>query len=274
MLARCSRCRNTFFTDRTGLQQCPKCGTDVVIDTAPRAEPESGSRPPGLVDRRTPWERRNELGVMPALGATLQQGLAEPAKLFDAMDPRRADALHVLFLAIVAGPLLLGLVVGRLLSDPLEQLDEWAQLYELFGQPQAAEQIRGLAESLSWAFSTKAFVVELVLTPVAALAFLYVVAGATHVLFGLFGEARGGFAGTLKATVYAQVPAFLVILPGCGAILYGLWATALQIYGLSRVHESTVGTAAASVITLHAVFFCCLCGLPALLLGLAFASLA
>lgn len=52
MLARCSRCRSTFLTDRFGVQRCPECGAEVLIrdPSAPPEAPEEAT-PEGAAPR-------------------------------------------------------------------------------------------------------------------------------------------------------------------------------------------------------------------------------
>src|SRR5258708_24766359 len=83
VLARCPSCRNTFSTDRTGRQDCPLCGKPLVVPEQPpavlAATPADG---PQQAPAGTPWERREEPGLVRAWAQAIQQALFEPGKLF------------------------------------------------------------------------------------------------------------------------------------------------------------------------------------------------
>src|SRR5437016_1097437 len=95
MLARCPSCRNTFSTDRAGRQDCPVCGKPLVVPEQPAgtaAPPPPSGEPPQAEGAGTPWERRRELGFIPAWAQTLQQALFEPGRLFSSAQLDRGSA--------------------------------------------------------------------------------------------------------------------------------------------------------------------------------------
>src|SRR5438132_1407949 len=96
-LARCPSCRETFSTERTGLQDCPACGKPLVVPEA-AAGAGAASQPPGPEgaapsgDEGTPWERRDQLGAWPAWRETVVQALFEPGRLFSSARLDRGGA--------------------------------------------------------------------------------------------------------------------------------------------------------------------------------------
>src|SRR5207245_8423342 len=83
VLARCPNCRNTFSTDRSGRQDCPVCGKPLVVPEQPAgtAAPPPPTEAPPAEAVGTPWERRRQLGFIPAWAQTVQQALFEPGRL-------------------------------------------------------------------------------------------------------------------------------------------------------------------------------------------------
>jgi hypothetical protein len=195
---------------------------------------------------------------------TVQLGLVEPRRLYDAMLPGRFDGVHALFAWLVIVPFVVGTLLSQVGASDAGEAELMARLYDSLGMMEASNGLRTLIEKSAWLASNRAFFAELVATPVLAFVSLYVMAGGTHLVLVVLGRARHGFAGTLKACVYACVPGFALLVPWCGGLIFMTWATVLQIYGVARAQETTVGWASAAVFGFHAVAICCGCGAPTL----------
>jgi phage FluMu protein Com len=69
-----------------------------------------------------------------------------------------------------------------------------------------------------------------------------------HVSLMIVGGARQGFETTLRAVAFAQgATGWLNILPCFGPLIIVIWVIALEIIGIARAHETTLGKAALAV---------------------------
>lgn len=286
MLARCSRCRNTFPASRFGRQSCPHCGAEVEIREPPAEGALAG--PPPLPDPYAPpaaqdepevpnlqpiaWERRAELGTWPALRDTVKLAISEPSRLFESMQYETAPGAHLYFLLVAVLPQMLGGLLNQLLNDPQAQLEQLRSLYSQMNQKEAAEGLGELAELIAPFMGLLAFGVILVVIPIFSFLALYVFSGLTHLILRLLGRASGGFTATFKTFVYASTPGIFAVLPGCGPIVYWAWSTILEIVGITKAHRTTAGYATIAVLGFHFVLLCCACGLPAMVLIAALSS--
>ena len=124
--------------------------------------------------------------------------------------------------------------------------------------------------SLSWG----SFFGGLLMLPVMYFLLLYISAGITHLVLMLFGKAStAGWNGTFATFVYSLGPGFLLVVPTCGWIIVGIWATALQIIGLAKVQRVSVPISTVAVLGFHAAIACCACGVTAAAVSLITAAM-
>jgi hypothetical protein len=255
MLARCPSCRNTFSTDRAGRQECPVCGKPLVVPEQAVAAPPGEPAPPALESAGTPWERRQELGLLTAWAQTVQQALFDPARLFRSANIERGSA-HLGFAVLTASVFWsLGQLLDRfLLAGQREQM---TRLLEQITGGQIPPMARRMLEAQG-KLNTPGMAIALTLfTPVASFLLLYLNAAVTHLFALLLGQAKRGFAATFAACAYACAPLVLMAIPGCGSIIASVWLIVLTGIGLKETHRITPGGAAASVLAPYALF-CCL----------------
>ena len=83
MLAKCSRCTQTFQTDRYGEQHCPFCGATVAIATPAAPAPSAAAPDGGAQDRPAPFDEPGAHGgLLSAFVKTWRQSLFEPQAFF------------------------------------------------------------------------------------------------------------------------------------------------------------------------------------------------
>ncbi len=258
MLARCPSCRNTFSTDRSGRQDCPICGKPLVVPEAAQAIPANPAEPapPPQPDTPpgTPWERRDQLGLLSAWGQTMQQALFEPAKLFASarLDRNPAQLWFVLSLSAFW-------MVGQLFTLLLpNRPDQVAGMLEKFVPPDKLAMVKQLLERNAQLNSPAVTLVMVLLTPVVLWLFLYLNAGITHLIALLFGQAKRGFPATFAACAYGSAPLVLMIIPGCGSVIAAVWIVVLIGVGLKETHRISSGGAAATVLAPY-LLICGLC---------------
>ena len=254
MLARCPSCRNTFSTDRSGRQDCPVCGKPLVVPEAAQALPATAAEPEPAAKPGTPWERREELGLLSGWAQTIQQALFEPARLFSSarLDRNPTQLGYVLSLSIFW-------MVGQLFTLLLpNRPDQVFGMFEKLLRPDQLALAKQLLERNARLNSPLVTVVLVLLTPVMLWLFLYLNAGVTHLIALLFGQAKRGFPATFAACAYGSTPLVLLIIPGCGSVIATVWIIVLIGVGLKETHGITPGGAAATVLAPYALI-CCLC---------------
>ena len=256
MDARCPRCSTVFTTDRSGIQFCPNCGQQVDVPEPGRSatpdawgRPAAGSGGPGRFTGEpppggsgpfsggrelTPWERRKELGLFPALIETWKRSVLSPQIFFPTVRPDVPWSEALFYSWIIHGiTVAVGLpFVGLGMLRP--------SLPANFGSdPQMETAMR----ALSGGFGIGSLLVSLIVYP------LVVLAGAAilHLVAMLFGAARNGYGATVRAICYAAGPNLLSIVP-CFGILASLYTLVLAIFGISSLQETSMGKAAGIVL--------------------------
>lgn len=249
------------------MDQCPKCGA-LVTSTGDRfcmncgAElpQESGGPPPlppppapglgarGASPRGTPWDRRDELGFVPAIFDTIKGVLGSPSEFFRDM-PKEGG---------IGSPLGYGVLVGYV--GVLVTAVYQALMHTLIGSTLAELGERGpfgrVAPFLEGGIG---LVSQVVFGPVWILIWIFLGAGIYHLVLLIMGEARQGFETTFRVVCYGQSCAILQIVPFCGGLLTVVAWIVVGIIGLSEAHGIGRGTAAVAVLA-PLVLCCCCCG--------------
>lgn len=229
----------------------------------PPALPSTGGSPPGGPGpQRTPWERREQLGLVPALVETTGQVLLHPADFFQQMPVAGGLGAPVIYALIVG---YLGIVVQA--------------LYQAVLNIGLGSALRGLSErsplgSFGPALQGGAgLLVQIVCGPIFLLMGLFVGAGIYHLLLMLMGQAKKGFEATLRVVAYGHAASILLLLPFCGGLIAAVWWLVIGIVGLSEAHGIGRGSAAVAILA-PIVLVCCCCGIGALLIFGGIAGLA
>lgn len=278
MLARCPNCRETFSTDRTGLQDCPHCRKPLVV---PGAAPEAPPQQPSFVPPQaggpepggggTPWERRDRLGAFEAWKQTVWQALFEPGKLFESARLDRGPAQ--LGFAVLTGGVFS--IIGQLLERALfagqrEQVMKMIESVQREGAkvpPFIQKMLTQSAES-SWAQT----ILIALLAPAFVFILVYLNAAVTHGFALLLGQARRGFPATFAAATYSLAPLVLLVIPGCGSLAALIWIIVLTGVGLKITHGIGSGGAAAVALAPYLILCCGGCAV-AIAAGAAFSRM-
>lgn len=217
---------------------------------------ECGAREP--LTHPTPWERRNELGLVKAYVDTLREVALEPAR-FWAGFPRQSGMLDAL---------LFGWLTTVLTSVPTAllaalNLSQAAALVS--GLPNLPEVLRDVLNYFGdhpLQFSV-ALMANMVITyPLGAL----LGASIMHVMLIGWRAGSKGFDATFRVQCYAQFPQLLSWVPIVGW-LAGLWSMVMTGWGFTKVHQATPGRVTLAILTPVVLVVFAACGV-----GLSFAQ--
>lgn len=299
MLARCARCQGTFSTDRYGRQTCPHCGAELILPAppgtpepaeAPPSEPPRGAAPaageppppappgpsgggfgpprepplpppppgggwgappaPGLP---SPFADRGRTGFLAGFFQTWKLVATQPEPFFARV---RSDQpwSAILFgvLASTVGNAMASLyawLTGQQALVALEQM--------IAKMPEDQARIARIYEQ---ALTAEALLTQAVAAPLVTFVLIYVVAAIVHLLLVLFRGANRGFDATVTAVAHASGLLLLLAVPGCGALLAGVWGLVSLVIGLGAIQRCGSGKAAAAVLAPLVLVCVCCCG--------------
>ncbi|MFO7653266.1 MAG: YIP1 family protein [Candidatus Krumholzibacteriia bacterium] len=164
------------------------------------------------------WEDRHRFGWLNGLYLTIKHVLLSPAEFFARM-PTHVGLAQPLFFAVVVSLLASFFVwMWSLAGTSLQALFE-----ERVSEAMGAPLLYGLMFMLS---------------PVITIGFVFVSAGLLHLGLMLFGANRLGFEATFRVVAYAQAAGILAVMPFCGSAIGSLYAIAITVVGLYRVHDT------------------------------------
>ncbi|MDP9437822.1 MAG: YIP1 family protein [Actinomycetota bacterium] len=183
----------------------------------------AGVRPPGTsasaggeFDYRDPIQ---------SFVVTVRRLVVEPVAFFRGMN-RQGDFVNPLLFAVICWEI--SAIIGGLLGV----------LGSLVGLG-----VRGLGEAIVGFFAS------LILTPIFALAVLFIAAGIIHLLVVLIARPMStGFETTFRAIAYANVTALVSWIPILGVLIGTLWYVVLSVFGVREGHATSTGKAVVIVL--------------------------
>jgi len=187
------------------------------------------------------------------------EALYETTKLF-LLRPREA-ASRMSQTGPLSKPILFAVLLGWV-AIIATQVYQWAFRETL------ASLLPALYHRQELAFSKLATVATVVFAPVWILVGLALVTLVVHLFLLLFGGASGGVETTLRTLAYTHATNVFQVIPLLGGLVGLVWWLVVSIVALAVAHRTSVGKAAAAVLT--PVGLCCLCVLAvALFMGAA-----
>jgi hypothetical protein len=246
---------------------CPSCGTDLTVNApipdTPTAEPPAippplePPPPPQPPAGDTPWDRRSQLGFIPALFETTKQVLASPTQFFQTMPVTGG----------LGSPLVYALIVGYIgvLATAIYATVFWSVMgtaIPTFGRRGELDQLLPLVQGgagLVW---------QIVIGPIRVLFVLFLLSGIFHLVLLMFGNARRGFEATFRVVSFGHATAILYLLPFCGTVVAPIYLMVVAIIGLSEAHGISRGAAAAAVLIPIVVVCCCCTGAVVAFMGM------
>jgi hypothetical protein len=188
------------------------------------------------------WERRDTLGVFPALFQTIKQVLFEPARTFELMKLEGGIASPLLFILITQTvSILVGLLYQRMFPH-LPQRDFTSSMGPLL-TIQAGSHAFPLLEGI-------------VAIPISVCVGSFIWSGIAHLCLMLVGAVNRPFETTYRVVCYAGGSASVLnLIPACGWVVALIWNIVLLVIGFEKTHRTTTGKAVAAV--LLPLIVCC-----------------
>lgn len=216
-------------------------------DDAPLLAP--GTALPSEPIPQPAWERRQQVGIFPALFESLRQILLQPGETFAAM-PKEGDYKSPLIYTIIM------VWIGSLFSS----------LYSGIQMVLNPAEFEPVLQETGTSVLIGGYVIFMVFLPVLTLIFSFFHAGILHLLLLIFGAGKGNFETTLRVMCYSQgASSILQLLPMCGGFLSPIFYVYTCAVGLSRAREIPVWKSV--LVVLFPTLFCC-----ALILALLFTA--
>ena len=261
MLAKCSRCSQTFQTDRFGEQFCPFCGAQVSVASPGGTGPTSGAPipggAPGAQDQKAPVdEPAVHGGWLNAAVATWKKSVFDPGPFFNRLvtGPDTGGALGYAVAILAIGGVFAGTM--NLLQGVLQR----NQLAEF--QQQLANLPAEWRDAFQWIIHfIQPSPLAILWTPVVSIIAFFVNALLLHLALMIVGGNKSGFPATLRALGFAQGPQIFNVIPLCGGMAAGIWTLVLSVMGLAGVHRIGIGRVIGAY-ALLLVAGCCICAIP------------
>ena len=232
----------------------------------PGHEPSDGggTSPRGEGAALVAWEDPAQGNEIERFLRTLRDVLTAPVEAFDKVGASEALGRPIAFGMIVTTLAQLAQAAYQALFGSLASL---VTLLTAHGAATPRPSVFGGASETAVQFALAIF------TPIFFVLGLVISGAVFHVGLMIFGGANRSFNQTLRALSYATATNVLAFVPIVGPLLGGLWAMALHVIGLARVHRTTYAKSALAVFA--PTLLACACGvaLIAAFAGILFAAL-
>ncbi len=212
----------------------------------PPAAPGWGQVPPGAVppvaEQSAPFAERARLGLLSSFAQTWRLTAVEPARFFRQVRVDQASSA-VLFgvIAMTIGNWV-SLVVSYATASAT--MGYWVQFTRRMGGRFDTLPLIQMMQG----FTLGSFILQAIVSPLLALAGVYVIAGVFHLFLLLVRAAPRRFDATLTVAGYACGIFLLRALPVCGGLLGTIWFAVVAIQGLAEAQRCGHGKAAFAVL--------------------------
>ena len=170
----------------------------------------------------SPWEDRQDAGVMEGIFSTLRAVLFSPAVLFRTLT----------FKGGIREPLAFGLLTGAAgnmfsIFWPVLLFSEGFGALP-FGQTLLTDLNPGLV-----------FLITLLAVPIWVVLTMFIYAGILHLMLLIVRGGGNRFEATFRVVAYSQAAQAWCLIPVVGSWIAGVWQLAVQVIGLREMHETT-----------------------------------
>lgn len=174
------------------------------------------------------WEKREELGLLPAMIETIKAVLLDPVATFSSMKKSGGLANPLLYYVI---PSVLGGIMGLIYNQFISKMGGTNELASL-----------GLDSGIG-------LVIGFIALPLLLIISAFISSGVMHLCLRLIGAAQEPFEATFRVIMYASgSTAILQLVPFCGGSVAGIWALVLMVIGFTKVHNISTGKAVLAVL--------------------------
>jgi hypothetical protein len=215
---------------------------------------------PGGEGESAPFARRRGQGFLSSFGQTWRLVAFEPRRFFRFVNVRESSsALLFGIVSFTIGTwisLAYALLAGGASSTALQHL--------LRRLPAGAVDPDAVMSTMQRA-TLRGALAQAVITPIAGLVGIYVLAAIVHVLLLAVRGGPRGFSGTLTVVSYAFGLFLLEALPMCGGVVALVWLVVVLIVGVAEAQRCGMGRAGFAVLTPALLFCACMCASAGLL---------
>ncbi len=220
--------------DHCGTFACPEC---IVLD-GDRQICRTCVREQRVQLGSNPWERREDLGILPAAWQTVLAVSASPGRFFKSLGRGGTVSEAALFQALVLVPaLFMSAIYGQLML--LAFGDMFLDLIEQFASQIPADTMEEVRKGLkpSAAGVVKGVLLNLIIGPPIWILIVMAFGVVQHGFLSVVGGAKRDFETTLRVCLYAGGVRFWEVIPLVNWI--GLpWVLTVQSIGLANAHET------------------------------------
>ena len=181
------------------------------------------------------WERRKELGLVPALTQTWKEVLFNPKVSFPRMKTSGGYAAPFLFNLTM-------LIIYGFFTTVYQLL-----LSGVFAAAGSAHNDSGSVSALSAGLHPLVNIGAMVVLIPLLVGFTFVNAGITHLCLSLFKGTSKSYEATYRVTCYAYSTWIFALVPCAGGVISSIWWLVATIIGLSKVHRTEGWRAALAV---------------------------
>jgi hypothetical protein len=208
----------------------------------PYGQPQPEAEAP--VPPSIPWQCKERYpSVLAAMWETIKVVLLHPSRAFANMRVENSLAQSLLY------TLILGSVCG-IIGDALQSA---------VPTPFAGAAPFRQAPPIGFGSGRTGVALFIVLVPVIVVVGTFIVSGITHLALIIVNGANKGFEATFSVMAYCGGSAAIFgLIPFCGSWVMGVWSIVVEIIGLARAHQTSMGKAALAVfMPIIAALFCC-----------------
>ena len=200
----------------------------------------------------SPFDRREELGLVTAAWKTLVEVGLRPTRFFAELSPQGRLGSAVGFLLLISVPA--GMISNATGYGMLVLMQDWLEglirnVYGPAGNPLSDEMVKSISPNLL------ASVLQGFLHPLICLIGALLLGLLAHGALLLLGGGSQRLEATLKVSIYAYAINFWVVIPLVGGFSW-LWGLVAMGIGLSAIHGDS-GWKATLAIILPPLFCCC-----------------
>lgn len=236
---------------------CPRCGNFTCATCNPdgrTACPTCQQVTGEALRGKTPWERREELGLVAAFWQQVKLTSFEPTKFWATVDRNGSASDGFWFAWLVT-------TIAAIGSAPYNAFNFWLQakqFEDISNQlGSAGGDLRGFFDIFSW-FGNHPMLASVAITAWTIVVFplgFFVNVGLIHLGCIIAGMRNHPITVTARAIAYAHAPNLALVVPVVGSFA-AIYTLVLQVWGLREMQQGTTGRAIVAVLWFTIALMC------------------